>query len=296
LFPSLGSVISRELGPRGNIPPYICVPDYMEAGGPGFYGAEHAPFVLETDPVQPDFEVRDLRLAPGVDGRRLDDRRNILAKIDKIAETPTADRRGAMNTYYEKAYQMITAPDARKAFDITAESDKTRERYGFTTLGQSALLARRLVEAGTRFVGIDYGSWDTHFSQFPSLKEDLIPAADRAFSALILDLEERGLLDSTLVLMMGEMGRTPQINNRAGRDHWSMAQTILWAGGGVKKGQIIGATDDRAAYPTTEPYGVEDVLCTIHRQLGIDATKTYYTPLGRPVPIVNGGRVIPGLV
>jgi hypothetical protein len=237
-----------------------------------------------------------LRLAPGVDGRRLDDRRSILAKIDKIADTPPADRRGAMNTYYEKAYQMITAPDARKAFDITAESDKTRERYGFTTLGQSALLARRLVEAGTRFVGIDYGSWDTHFSQFPSLKEDLIPAADRAFSALILDLEQRGLLDSTLVLMMGEMGRTPQINNRAGRDHWSQAQTILWAGGGVKQGQVIGATDDRAAYPTTEPYGVEDVLCTLHRQLGIDVTKTYYTPLGRPVPIVNGGRVIPGLV
>jgi uncharacterized protein (DUF1501 family) len=191
---------------------------------------------------------------------------------------------------------MITAPDARKAFDISAESDKTRERYGYTSLGQCALLARRLVEAGSRFIGIDNGSWDTHFSQFPSLKEDLIPSADRAFSALVTDLEERGLLDSTLVLMMGEMGRTPQINNRAGRDHWSMAQSIIWAGGGVKPGQVIGATDERAAYPTTEPYGVEDVLVTLFRQLGIDTTKTYYTPLGRPVPIVNGGRMIPGLM
>lgn len=296
LFPSVGSIVSRELGPRGNIPPYICLPDYMEAGGPGFYGAEYAPFVLETDPVQPDFEVRDLRLAPGVDGRRLEDRRRILAAIDKVAAEPPADRRGTMSTYYEKAYQMITAPDARKAFDITAESDKTRERYGYTSLGQCALLARRLVESGSRFIGIDNGSWDTHFSQFPSLKEDLIPSCDRAFSALVTDLEERGLLDSTLVLMMGEMGRTPQINNRAGRDHWSMCQSIIWAGGGVKPGQVIGASDERAAYPTTEPYGVEDVLVTLFRQLGIDTTKTYYTPLGRPVPIVNGGRVIPGLM
>jgi len=296
LFPSLGSIVSRELGPRGNIPSYINLPDPMESGGPGFYGPEYAPFVLETDPVQPDFEVRDLRLAPGVTGRRLDDRRSILAAIDKVAATPPTDRRGVMNTYYDKAYQMITAPDARKAFDITAESDAMRERYGYTSLGQCALLARRLVEAGSRFIGIDNGSWDTHFSQFPSLKEDLIPAADRAFSALVTDLEERGLLDSTLVIMMGEMGRQPTINARAGRDHWSMTQSVLWAGGGVKPGQVIGATDARCAYPTTEPYGVEDILCTIMRQLGIDTSKVYTTPLGRPVPIVNGGRIIPGLM
>ncbi|MCE9603272.1 MAG: DUF1501 domain-containing protein [Planctomycetia bacterium] len=296
LFPSLGSIVARELGPRGNIPSYINLADPMDAGGPGFYGPEYAPFVLETDPMQPDFEVRDLRLAPGVTGSRLDDRRGILSAIDRVAATPPADRRGVMSTYYEKAYKMITAPDARKAFDITAESDKMRERYGYTSLGQCALLARRLVEAGSRFIGIDNGSWDTHFSQFPSLKEDLIPAADRAFSALVTDLEERGLLDSTLVIMMGEMGRTPQINARAGRDHWSMAQSVLWAGGGVKPGQVIGATDARGAAPTTEPYGVEDVICTLLRQLGVDTTKVYNTPLGRPVPIVSGGRVIPGLM
>jgi hypothetical protein len=296
LFPSLGSIVSRELGPRGNIPCYINLPDPMEAGGPGFYGPEHAPFVLETDPAQPDFEVRDLRFAPGVDGTRLDNRRKILGQIDKLAATPPTTRPGVMNTYYEKAYQMITAPDARKAFDIAAESDKVRERYGYTSLGQCALLARRLVEAGSRFIGIDNGSWDTHFSQFPSLKEDLMPSADKAFSALVTDLEVRGLLDSTLVIMMGEMGRTPQINNRAGRDHWSMTQSVIWAGGGVKHGQVIGATDNRCMYPTTEPYGVEDVLVTIFRQMGIDTSKTYYTPLGRPVPIVNGGRVIPGLM
>jgi hypothetical protein len=296
LFPSLGSIVSRELGPRGNIPVYVNLPDPMESGGPGFYGPEYAPFVLETDPVQPDFEVRDLRLAPGVSTERLDRRRRLLGLMEKPSIAGDRHRPAVMSTYYEKAYQMITAPDARKAFDIAQESDKVRERYGHTSLGQCSLLARRLVEAGSRFVGIDNGSWDTHFSQFPSLKEDLIPSADRAFSALVTDLHERGLLDTTLVIMMGEMGRTPQINNRAGRDHWSMTQTVLWAGGGIQAGQVIGATDKHCAFPTTEPYGVEDVICTLFHQLGVDTTKTYTTPLGRPVPIVNGGKVIPGLV
>lgn len=294
LYPSLGSIVSRELGPRGNIPVYINLPDPMESGGPGFLGPEFAPFVLETDPVQPDFEVRDLRLAPGVSAARLDRRRKMLESLD--ARKQASGRPEMMSTYYERAYQMITAPDARKAFDIASESDKTRQRYGYTSLGQCALLARRLVEAGSRFVGIDNGSWDTHFSQFPSLKEDLMPSADMAFSALVTDLDERGLLESTLVVMMGEMGRTPQINNRAGRDHWSMAQSILFAGGGVKAGQVIGATDNRCAYPTTQPYGVEDVICTIFHQMGIDTGRVYHGPLGRPVPIVNGGNVISELV
>lgn len=295
LYPSLGSIVSRELGPRTNVPVYINLPDPMQAGGPGFYGPEYAPFVLETDPVQPDFEVRDLGLPLGVNRDRLERRRRMLGALEQSAPHPST-RPAVMSTYYEKAYQMITSPEARAAFDIQQEKDATRERYGYTSLGQCALMARRLVEAGARFVGIDNGSWDTHFSQFPSLKEDLIPSADRAFSALVTDLDERGLLDSTLVIMMGEMGREPRINNRAGRDHWSMSQSVLWAGGGVKGGQVIGATDKRCAYPTTEPYGVADVLCTLLGQMGIDTTKTYYTPLGRPVPIVNGGRVIPDLV
>ena len=296
LYPSLGSIVSRELGPRGKVPVYVNMPDPMESGGPGFYGPAHAPFVLETDPVQPDFEVRDLKLPRGVSPERLDLRRRMLSRLDTVEGTSPTNRAAVMSTYYEKAYEMITAADAREAFDITKETDRTRERYGYTSLGQCALLARRLVEAGSRFIGIDNGSWDTHFTQFPSLKEDLMPSADRAFSALVSDLHERGLLESTLVIMMGEMGRTPQINNRAGRDHWSMAQSIIWAGGGVKQGQVLGATDKRCAYPTTEPYGVEDVLCTLFHQLGIDTNKTYYTPLGRPVPIVNGGRVIPDVV
>ena len=200
-----------------------------------------------------------------------------------------------MSQYYQKAYDLISSPEAQ-ALDIHREPESLRQKYGYTSLGQCALLARRLVEAGCRFIGIDHGSWDTHFTCFPSLQHDLIPHADRAFGTLVNDLEERGLLDSTLVLMLGEMGRTPRVNDQAGRDHWSMAQSVVFAGGGIKPGQVIGATDKQAAAPVSDPVSVEDILRTILAQMGIDTTKTYYTPLGRPVPIVNGGKIIPGLV
>jgi hypothetical protein len=295
LYPSMGAIISRELGARGSVPAQINVPHPLGSGGPGFYGAEHAPFVIETDPVQPDFEVKDIRLPDGVSlGRHLR-RRQALDKLEKLQGTPRG-KAGTLSTYYQKAVDLMTSPAAKKAFDLKSEPEKVRETYGYSSLGQCSLLARRLVEAGCRFVGIDHGSWDTHFTQFPSLDKELFPHTDRAFSALVNDLDERGLLDSTLVIMMGEMGRTPRINNEAGRDHWSMAQTVVFAGGGMKAGAIIGATDKTASYPTADPVSVEDLLRTIYHQLGIDASKTYYTPLGRPVPIVNGGRVVRDLL
>jgi hypothetical protein len=294
LYPSAGSIVARELGPRGAAPVYVNMPNPLTSGGPGFYGAEYAPFIIETDPVQPDFEVKDLVPPSGVGGERLARRRNVLAGLERQREL--RGRAGAMSTYYDKAYDLITSPEARKAFDINAEPEETRAQYGYTSLGQCALLGRRLVEAGCRFVGIDHGSWDTHFTCFPSLEHDLIPHADMAFSALVTDLDQRGLLDSTLVVMMGEMGRTPRVNAEAGRDHWSAAQSVLFAGGGIKPGQVIGATDHQAAAPTSDPVGVEDILRTMFHLMGIDSDKTYYTPLGRPVPIVNGGRIVPGLV
>lgn len=293
LYPSIGSVVARELGHTGTLPPYINLPHPMTAGGPGFYGAEYAPFVIEGDPVSPDFEVRDLSPLPGIDAKRNSRREKLLAGLD--AQTAPG-KAGTMQTYYEKAHDLLTSPQARKAFDIQSEPAKLREKYGFTTLGQCALLARRLVEAGTRFVGIDHSGWDTHFTCFPSLEKDLIPAVDMAFSALVEDLSDRGLLDSTLVVMMGEMGRTPRVNAQAGRDHWSMAQSVLFAGGGVKPGIVIGATNATATAPTADPISVEDLLRTIFHQIGIDSMKVYYTPLGRPVPIVNGGRIVRDLV
>lgn len=295
LFPSLGSKVVRELGLRGSVPPYVNLPAPMDAGGAGFYGAEFAPFVIESDPVQPDFEVRDLQLPRGVSPGRMARRQEMLSGIEQF-QRAVDGRAGEMSTYYHQAHELVTSPAAQKAFDIHAESEATRRRYGHSTIGQCALLSRRLVEAGCRFVGVDHAGWDTHYTCFPTLQDDLIPQADRAFSALVTDLEDRGLLDSTLVVMMGEMGRTPRINANAGRDHWGQAQSILLAGGGIRPGQVIGATDEHASQPTRDPVSIQDLHHTIMTLMGIDTRKTYYTPLGRPVPLDGGGKMIPGLV
>lgn len=298
-YPSIGSFIASELGQRGSVPSHINMPNPMRAGGPGFLGAKHAPFVIESDPVQPDFEVKDVTLLDGVSRRRMSLRSRLLEGLEKHqreVEGAPKGRAQTMSTYYKKAYELITSPAAKKAFNIHDESAETRKAYGHTSLGQCSLLARRLVESGCRFVGIDHGSWDTHFTCFPSLENDLIPHADAAFSALVTDLDQRGMLDTTLVVMMGEMGRTPRINKQAGRDHWSMAQSVLFAGGGIQPGQVIGATDKHAAYPTSDPVGVEDILFTIFSLMGINPAKEYRDSLGRPVPIVNGGKLIRELI
>ncbi|HMF17433.1 MAG TPA: DUF1501 domain-containing protein [Gemmataceae bacterium] len=297
LYPSIGSILSRELGPKTSLPPYINMPHIMAGGGPGFYGSEHAPFVIESNPVAADFEVQDLRPLEGMSATRQARRRRLLAEVENL-ERNRADqgRARAMSTYYQRARDLMSSPEARRAFDIRSEAETVRRTYGYTGLGQCCLLARRLAEAGCRFIGIDHSGWDHHQTIFPSLEKDMLPHVDRAFSALINDLDQRGMLQNTLVVMMGEMGRTPGINGQAGRDHWSMAQCVIFAGGGVRPGQIIGATDRRASAPTSDPVSVEDILRTLFQQMGVDTTRTYYTPLGRPVPIVDGGRVIPGLV
>ena len=295
-FPSIGSVVSRTLNQRGALPAYINLPHPMSAGGPGFYGAEHAPFVIEADPTQPDFEVKDLRPPVNLSEKRLSLRKQLLSGVDQLERQRNQSHGKAMSIYYEKAYSLVTSQDARKAFNIQAEPDAVRDAYGRTQLGQCALLARRLVEGGCRFVGVDAPGWDVHFNCFPSLKTDLIPYADRAFSTLVTDLEQRGLLDETLVVMMGEMGRTPRVNAQAGRDHWSMAQTIIFAGGGTKPGQVIGATDSQAAAPTGNPVSVNDLLRTISVLMGIDPDRQFFGPDGRPVPIVDGGKVIHDLI
>jgi Protein of unknown function (DUF1501) len=294
LYPSLGSIVSRELGGQGGVPPYINLPHPMAAGGPGFYGAAHAPFVIESDPLQPDFEVKDLKPDDTLTETRYQRRQRLLKQVESgVSADGTA---GTMATYYDKARDLVSSPTARKAFDLRAEPEKLREKYGLTTLGQCALLSRRLVEAGCRFVGVDHSGWDTHFSCFPSLEKDLIPQADQAFSALVSDLHDRGMLESTLVVMMGEMGRTPRINEKAGRDHWSAVQSVLFAGGGTKPGIVLGASDKTGSAPVGESVGVSDILRTVFTLMGIDCDKTYLTPLGRPVPVVDGGKVVGGLL
>lgn len=297
LYPSIGSVVSRELGSRTTLPPYVNMPHIMAGGGPGFYGSEHAPFVIETNPVEADFEVQDLRPLEGISAARQARRRRLLAEVENLERDRAGQGRArSMSTYYQRARDLMTSREARRAFDIRSEPEATRRAYGYTGLGQCALLARRLVEAGCRFIGIDHSGWDHHSTIFPSLEKDMLPHVDRAYSALLNDLQQRGMLGNTLVVMMGEMGRTPTVNSAAGRDHWSQAQSVLFAGGGVRPGQVIGATDRRASAPTSDPVSVEDILRTIFQQMGIDSNRIYYTPLGRPVPIVDGGRVIPGLV
>lgn len=293
LYPSIGSIVSRELGAHGAIPPYVEMPNALGPGGPGFYGAKYAPFTIDNDPVQADFKVRDLDLPAGISGDRFARRQRLLAGAEKRGASREATGRAqTLSSYYEKAMDLVTSPEARKAFDLSSESASMRERYGYTSIGQCSLLARRLVEAGCRFIGIDHGSWDTHTDNFTSHEKALVPPTDRALSALLTDLDERGMLDETLVVMMGEMGRTPRINKDAGRDHWSQCQTVILAGGGIKRGVVVGASDATASYPTTQPYGIQDLLRTVFYLMGVDADRVYQTPVGRPVPIVNGGTKI----
>jgi hypothetical protein len=293
LYPSIGSIVSRELGQQGHVPPYVELPNPLGPGGPGFFGPKYAPFTINNDPAQPDFEVRDLKIPAAVQQDRFSRRQKLLSDIRSLGPGHQATGKATtFDSYYEKAVALVTSKEAREAFDIQAESSNLRERYGYSSIGQSALLARRLVQAGCRFIGIEHGSWDTHTDNFSSHEKALCPPTDQAFSALVTDLDERGMLDETLVVMMGEMGRTPKINADAGRDHWSQCQTVILAGGGIKRGAVIGASDSTASFPATTPYGIQDLLRTFFYLLGVDADKVYHTPLGRPVPIVNGGKKI----
>ena len=297
VYPSIGSIVLRELGAGGQVPPYVEIPNGLGPGGPGFYGASYAPFTINNDPAQPDFAVRDLTVPDLITQDRFARRQSLLAGVEQLGVGQQATGRArTLASYYDKAVDLVTSPEARKAFDIQSEPTSTRERYGYSSIGQCALLARRLVEAGGRFIGIDHGSWDTHTDNFTSHEKTLVPPTDRALSALVSDLDERGMLDETLVVMMGEMGRTPRINADAGRDHWAQCQTVILAGGGIKRGAVIGVSDKTASFPITQPYGIPDLLRTIFYLMGVDADKVYHTPLGRPVPIVNGGKRIDELL
>ena len=293
LYPSIGSIVARELGAVGDLPPYVELPNPLGPGGPGFYGAKYAPFTINNDPAQPDFEVPNLNVPSSVTIDRFSRRRTLLDEFQQLGPSRTAAGPAQkMQSYFEQAEALTLSPETRLSFDISAESAAMRERYGMSSIGQCALLARRMVEGGCRFIGIDHGSWDTHFDNFTSHEKTLVPPTDQALSALLTDLDERGLLDTTLVVMMGEMGRTPRINKDAGRDHWSQCQTVILAGGGIKRGVVVGESDETASYPTTQPYGIHDLLRTIFHLMGVDADKTYHTPVGRPVPIVSGGHRI----
>jgi hypothetical protein len=304
-YPSIGSVTAHEYGPRADVPPYICVPTQgSEFLGSGYLSSACGPFALGADPARPGFSVRDLSSPRGVDLARFNQRRDWKELVDDhFARQESDDSISTMDSFYQQAYGLLSSTKARQAFSLNGEDDKTKTLYGiigeglgiYRSAGSRFLIARRLVEAGARFVTVSFGAWDTHAYHYRSI-EPQMPDFDRAFAGLITDLDERGLLDSTLVIVNSEFGRTPKINAGGGRDHWPRVYSVIMSGGGIKRGQVYGASDALAAEPARNPLSVEDHAHTVYHLVGIDARKDLMSPGNRPQPIVANGQVVKGLL
>ena len=292
--PSLGSVAAKERPAPHGLPPYFSMPSMSRSGGPNFLGAKYAPFVVGGDPNNKHFRVRDVELPNGITDDRFGARRDLRHLIDRLprfSDPATADPVVAVDEFFQQGVELITTPEAQKAFDIQTESDATRDAYGRNSFGQRALLARRLVEAGVPFVTLYDGGWDHHSDLFGALKARL-PSWDQTVAALINDLDQRGLLETTMVIALGEFGRTPKISTlpgqaKAGRDHWANAMSILFAGGGTPGGQVIGATDRQGHSACERILSPENFVSTVYLKMGIDPDKVYYTPSGRPTHLVS---------
>ena len=293
--PSFGSVVSRSLGPLNeNMPAYVTVPKSEAFGYQGavYLGKAYDPFEVGADPNSNDFQVPNLSLPAGLTSSSVESRRVLLAKFDQLRRD--IDRRGVMNgldTFKAQALEMISGEHVRQAFDINLEDEKTRDKYGRHQYGQSALLARRLVEAGSRCVTVNTGYWDHHDNIEKGLEEQL-PPLDRAIWALVDDLDQRGMLDDVLIYSAGEFGRTPRINGHAGRDHWSNCFTVLLAGGGIQGGRVVGASEKYGGGVKDRQVTPLDVMATIYDAMGIPLGTHYEDASGRPVSIVDSGRPI----
>jgi len=296
-FPSFGTIISHEQGARNNLPPYVAIPSvFAPEQGSGYMSSAYGPFALGSDPADAGFTVRDLAAPKDVDPKRFDRRRSLLSAVDAhFRSIEKSDALNAMDSFYDAAYSLISSNKAREAFNLSAEPAKLRDEYGRNAAGQRFLLARRLVEAGTRMVSVNYGGWD-HHSNIKGAFESQAPQFDVAFARLIRDLDERGLLDTTLVLVSSEFGRTPKINSTNGRDHYPRVFSVAMAGGGVKKGFVYGKSDALGGEPDENMVGPEDLARTMYRLLGINSQKRLVLEGVRPIDIVNGGRLINELI
>ena len=300
-FPSLGSIVTHELGPRSEVPPHVLVPGY-QGGGPetlykgAFLPPECDPMVL-ADPSEEDFQVPDLSLPKTFTPKRLADRRSFLKRVDRLyRQRVQLAEHNNLDRFTQQALAMITAPAVRDALDLSQEPQQLRDRYGRDSFGQSLLMARRLVEAGGRFVtaaGHKLNGWDTH-SDNHSRTQETAQGLDNSFPVLLEDLEQRGLLDSTLVIAMGEFGRTAELNSKLGRDHWQYCSSVVMCGGGIQGAQVVGASDERGAYVVDRQVTIGDLFATIYKALGINWTKEYMTPSGRPVKIANSLQDVTG--
>ncbi len=307
LFPAYGSIVDKLAPASAGVPTFVSYPYVIRDGSvtPGqhasFLGKNHDPLFIEQDPNSPDFRLPELSLPANLSSDRLDDRKEMLHLIDKQAELLEYSARArGIDANYARALSMLTGPGVKKAFDLSAEPDAVRDRYGRTTYGQGCLLARRLVEAGVRFVNVylsasiggDTGGWDTHGfggkPMYPILKNYLLPITNQTLPTLLEDLDERGLLDETLVVWVGEFGRSPKINNLAGRDHWPQCYTALLAGGGVRRGAVLGGSDKTGGSPSADAVRPEDLAATMFALLGLDPHTEIVDALNRPLPIAQG--------
>jgi uncharacterized protein (DUF1501 family) len=295
-FPSLGAVVGKELGSRNSMPPYVIAPrwesgrQYQDYFRSAFLGPDYDPMLI-PDPAKGDFSVADMSLPKSLSEAAVDNRRAFREVIDRQyrARVESAEH-AKLDSFQKKAWEMLLAPGVRNAFDLSKESEKTRDSYGRDSVGQSLLLARRLVEAGTRFVtaaGYHSNSWDTHSDNDKGHRDRLTPPLDRGMSALIDDLVARGLYDETIVIAMGEFGRTPGINAGLGRDHWPRCWSLALGGGGLKTGLVVGKSDDQAANVVDRKTSIGDLFATVYKMMGIDWTAEYMTPIGRPIKIAN---------
>ncbi|MCY4586436.1 MAG: DUF1501 domain-containing protein [Bryobacterales bacterium] len=295
-FPSLGSIVGERMGSANGLPPYVIVPrwersqQYQESFRSAFLGPDYAPMLIR-DPSKEGFEVTDLSLPKSVAPAAVENRRAFLDVVDRLyRDRVNSAEHAKMDAFTQKAWEMLLTPGVRNAFDLSKESEKTKDAYGRDSVGQSLLLARRLVEAGTRFVtaaGFHGNSWDTHSFNDKGHRDRLTPPLDHSLSALIDDMSARGLYDEVIVVVMGEFGRTPNINSRLGRDHWPTCWSVAIGGGGLKTGLTVGESDERAAYVVERKTSIGDLFATIYKALGIDWTHEYMTPVGRPIKIAN---------
>jgi hypothetical protein len=292
-YPSMGSVVAHELGGQRDLPPYVCVPSADDAFlGTGYLGSAFGPFSVGGEPQQRGFSVRDLGTAKGIDDGRKARRRRFVSMLDEgFGAAGEADPVRALDAFYEQAYGLIDSPTARKAFDIKDEPKKVRDAYGMTRIGQRLLLARRLVEGGSRWIYVADGGYDMHRG-LVGLMRRTVPPVDQGYSTLIRDLDDRGMLDRTLVVLSTEFGRTPRMNRDRGRDHWPRVFSVVLAGGGVRRGLIHGRSDSAGAEPEHDATTPADLAATTFHLLGIDPERKLLSPGDRPIDIVRDGKIL----
>jgi len=293
--PSFGSMVSYDRGVRSGLPAYMAMPSNTRSGGPNFLGGQHAPFVIGGDPNAKGFQVRDVVVPADISESHATSRRDLRAALDKmqryndkLVEDPTV----VFDQFYHQGFDLVSSTKAQAAFDISREDEKVRDRYGRNDFGQRLLMARRLTEVGVSWVTVNYAGWDDHVKLFDKFKGDRLKHFDQGLSALLADLKERGTLDNTLVLALGEFGRTPKVNKDAGRDHWPFAMSVVMAGAGIPGGQIVGATDAKGYHASENVYHPEDFAASLYTKMGIDPAQSLQTATGRPVALVNDGHLI----